>query len=217
MDGDGGKLRKALAEARLYVLLATDLCRRSVPETARLAIRGGAEMLQLRAKDKDMPDGEFLKLALELRELTGEFGTIFIINDRPDIAVKAGADGLHIGQEDISVEEARQLLGSDGLIGVSAHNVRQARQAQAHGADYLGIGPIFPTGTKAHARPVGTQLIEQVMGEINIPFFAIGGIDTGNIREVLDAGATRVAVCSAIVSQEDVLGATRALGRELIR
>lgn len=209
----GKRLRKAIREARLYVLLTSNLCKHSALDTARLTIHGGAEVLQLRGKD--MPEKELLRLARELRGLTRELGTLFIINDRPDIAVEVQADGLHIGQEDIPIEEARRLVGNDRLIGLSAHSIQEARRAQAHGADYLGIGPIFTTDTKAQADPVGTKLIEETVKEIDIPFFAIGGIDTRNIRQVLDAGATRVAVCSAIVSQEDVLAATRSFSHEL--
>ncbi|HHT9134954.1 MAG TPA: thiamine phosphate synthase [Candidatus Avalokitesvara rifleensis] len=208
-------LRKAIKEARLYVLLTINLCKLSALDTARLAIRGGADVLQLRGKD--VPEKELRRLALELRALTKELGAIFIINDRPNITLEAHADGLHIGQEDMPIEEARRLVGNDKLIGISAHSIQQARQAQANGADYLGIGPIFPTDTKARVNPVETQLIRQVVKEITIPFFAIGGINTNNVRQVLDAGATRIAVCSAIVSQEDVLDAARGLCRELSR
>ncbi len=214
-NGDRRDLRKVIKEARLYVLLTTNLCKRPVIDTARLAISGGAEVLQLRGRD--VPEKELHRLALELRELTKELGTVFIINDSPDIAKEVQADGLHIGQEDIPIEEARRLVGNDRLIGFSAHSLQEARHAQALGADYLGVGPIFRTDTKAQADPVGTQLIGLIVREIDIPFFAIGGINTDNIREVLDAGAKRVAVCSAIVSQEDVLAATRCFSDELGR
>src|SRR3990167_8805030 len=157
-------LRKAIKEARLYVLLTINLCKLSVLDTARLAICGGADVLQLRGKD--VPEKELRRLALELRALTKELGAIFIINDRPDITIEAQADGLHIGQEDMPIEEARRLVGNDKLIGISAHSIQQARQAQANGADYLGIGPIFPTNTKARVNPVGAQLIQQVVKEI---------------------------------------------------
>lgn len=208
-------LRKAIKEARLYVLLTTNLCKLSVPDTARLAVRGGADVLQLRGRD--VPEEELRRLALKLRALTKELGAILIINDRPDIAIEAKADGLHLGQEDMPIEEARRLVGNDKLIGISAHSIQQARQAQADGADYLGIGPIFPTDTKARVNPVGIQLIQQIVKEITIPFFAIGGINAYNVRQVLGAGATRIAVCSAIVSQEDVLAAAKDLRRELSR
>lgn len=212
---DVKNLRKAIKEARLYVLLTTNLCKRSVLDTARLAVYGGAEVLQLRGRH--VPEKELLKLALELRALTRELNTVFIINDRPDITIEVRADGLHIGQGDMPIGEARRLVGGDRLIGLSAHSLQEARQAQADGADYLGIGPVFPTSTKVQANPVGTRLIGQVVNEISIPFFAIGGINTNNIRQVLDAGAVRVAICSAIISQEDVLSAARGFCRELRR
>ncbi len=206
-------MRRAIKEARLYVLLTTNLCKHSVLETARLAIYGGAEVLQLRGRD--IPEKELLKLARELRGLTKEFHALFIVNDRADITIEVQADGLHIGQEDMPIEEARSIVGDDRLIGLSAHTLQEALRAQEQGADYLGIGPVFSTDTKRQAKPVGTQLIEEVAGEIKIPFFAIGGINIQNIRQVLEAGATRVAVCSAIISQEDVLPATIDLNHAL--
>ncbi|MCP4365461.1 MAG: thiamine phosphate synthase [Planctomycetes bacterium] len=209
IDKEGKDLRKRIDKARLYVLLTTDLCRQPVLDTARLAVRGGADVLQLRGKG--ISDEEFSRLALELRELTWRLDTTFIVNDRPDIATRAYADGLHIGQDDMPIEEARRLIGKGRLIGVSTHSVKQARQAQSQGADYLGVGPIFATDTKARAKPVGTTLIEQVTKEIDMPVFAIGGINRDNIGRVLDAGATRVAVCSAVISEEDVLAAARGL------
>lgn len=215
IDKGGKNLRKAINKARLYVLLTTDLCRQPVLDTARFAVDGGADVLQLRGKD--LSDEEFFRLALELRELTWSLNIIFIVNDRPDIATRAYADGLHIGQDDMPIEEARRMIGEGKLIGFSAHSVEQARQAQSRGADYLGVGPIFATNTKTQAKPVGTPLIEQVIKEIDIPVFAIGGINRDNIGRVLAAGATRVAVCSAVVSEEDVLAAAKGLSYELCK
>lgn len=203
----GRDLRKAICEARLYVLLSPELCRHSVYETARLVTEGGADVIQLRCKDE--PDEKFLELARELRGLTTENNVLFIINDRADIAAEIGADGVHVGQGDIPIKVARHVVGEERLIGVSAHNIQQALKAQEQGADYLGIGTIFPTETKPQAELVGVELIKLVAGEISIPFFAIGGINLRNIHQVLEAGATRVAVCSAVISQEDVLSATK--------
>ena len=213
IDKDGKNLRRYIDKARLYVLLTTDLCRQPVLDTARLAVHGGADVLQLRGKG--ISDEEFSRLALELRELTWKLNIIFIVNDRPDIAIRAYADGLHIGRDDMPIEEARRLMGKGRLIGLSTHSVKQARQAQSQGADYLGVGPVFATDTKARAKPVGTTLIEQVTKEIDIPVFAIGGINRDNIGRVLDAGATRVAVCSAVVSEVDVQAAAKGLSYEL--
>ncbi|MFN3467718.1 MAG: thiamine phosphate synthase, partial [Candidatus Brocadiales bacterium] len=190
--------RKALdrlKRARLYVILTSHLCKKSILETARLALEGGADILQLR--EKDMSDGDFLRLALRLKELTAKMGRLFIVNDSPHIALDSGADGVHLGQEDMSIGEARKLLGKDFIIGLSAHSLEQARQAHQEGADYLGIGPIFSTQTKPEGHPIGTEILHGVR-DLSIPCFAIGGITLTNLGEIIGAGVGRVAVCSAI-------------------
>ena len=200
---------KALArlkQARLYVILTSHLCKRPILETARLALEGGADMLQLR--EKDMPDEDFLRLSVELREITTKKGRLFIVNDRPHVALESGADGVHLGQGDMSIGEARKLLGKDFIIGLSTHSLEQAELAYKQGADYIGIGPIFSTQTKPKERPIGTEILHHVR-DIPIPCFAIGGISLTNLAEVTKAGASRIAVCSAVVGQEDVLDATR--------
>jgi thiamine-phosphate pyrophosphorylase len=209
---DKAKALSLLAEARLYVILTSHLSKRPVLETAQLALEGGADILQLR--EKDMPDGEFLRLALELRELTTRMGRLFIVNDRPYIALESGADGVHLGQGDMSISEARDLLGANFLIGLSAHSLEQARQAHLQGADYIGIGPIFPTQTKDAGQPIGTEVLRS-LNNFPIPYFAIGGINLTNLAEVTKAGAGRVAVCSAVISQEDVLNVARKFSCQL--
>ena len=221
LDSKDRALALSLVEgARLYVILTSHLCKRPVIETARLALRGGADILQLR--EKDMPDEDFLRLALELRELTARMGGLFIVNDRPHIALESGADGVHLGQEDMSIGEARGLLGRDFIIGLSCHSLEQARQAHQEGADYIGIGPIFPTQTKVASasgglpseQPIGAEILYHLRN-FPIPYFAIGGINLTNLAEVTRVGAGRVAVCSAVISQDDVLNATLQLSQSL--
>ncbi|MDI6760694.1 MAG: thiamine phosphate synthase [Candidatus Brocadiaceae bacterium] len=190
----------------MYVILTSRLCKRPVLETARLALEGGADMLQLR--EKEMPDRDFLGLALELRKLTAKMGRLFIVNDRPHIALESGADGLHLGQGDMPISVARKLLGKDFIIGLSTHSLEQAELAYKQGVDYIGIGPIFPTQTKEEGKPIGTEIL-RCLRDFPIPCFAIGGINPANLVEVTKAGAGRIAVCSAVIGREDVLDATR--------
>jgi len=161
------------------------------------ALRGGVDIVQLR--DYELVDLEFLKLAKVFRELTRRYGALFIVNNRPDMARLSEADGVHLGQEDLPVSEARKILGEGKIVGVSTHALGEARKALSDGADYLGAGPVFPTPTKA-GRPAVTLEYPRQMAALNspVPFFAIGGIDLGNLSQVLDAGARRVAVVRAI-------------------
>ena len=133
------------------------------------------------------------------------------MNDRPDIAVLAEADGVHIGQDELTVSEARRIVGPERLIGVSTHTIEQARQAVLDGADYLGVGPTFPSGTKSFESFAGLEFIRQVAAEITLPWFAIGGIDAKNLATVLDAGASRIAVSGAILTATDPCAAAAEL------
>ncbi|MFQ5653222.1 MAG: thiamine phosphate synthase [Planctomycetota bacterium] len=204
-----------LEEVRLYVLLTAALASRPLLETAAAALAGGAQMLQLR--EKEMPDGELLPLARQLRELTSRMGALLIINDRADIAALSGADGVHLGQEDLPVAEARRITGADAIIGVSTHDPAQARRAQEEGADYIGVGPIFPTRTKEHRRAVGIRYIGEAAEAAGIPGFAIGSVGRDTIDEILAAGARRVAICTAIIARKDVEGSARWFSERLQR
>jgi thiamine-phosphate pyrophosphorylase len=154
-------------------------------------------VLQLR--DKRLNDRELLARAQALRSLT-RGRCLLIINDRPDIAVLADADGVHVGQDELTVRDARKVVGPRGLVGVSTHTIEQARQTAAAGADYIGCGPTFPSTTKQFAEFPGVEFLRRVAGEIRIPAFAIGGITLANLDEVLAAGGTRVAVSGAITN-----------------
>jgi len=200
--------RQRLKNARLYVIVTTGLCKgRDPAEVTRSAIRGGAEIIQLR--EKEMDGGEFLALARQLREVCSEFGALFIVNDRADIAAACGADGVHLGRTDIPCAEARKLLGSGAIIGISTHAIEEARRAQADGADYIGVGTIFATQTKVPGRLAGLEYVRAVAAEIEVPGFPIGGMKAGVIPSVVEAGGERVAVCTAIISAGDVEAAAR--------
>jgi thiamine-phosphate pyrophosphorylase len=181
---------------------------RSMLEVMEAAIAGGADIVQLRAKDA--PKEEVLEKARGMRELTLAHGVPFIVNDYPEIAHAVRADGVHIGQEDLSVAEARALLGADAIIGVSTHSIEQARAAERSGADYIGVGPVYPTGTKPGRQAVTLEYVRQVAAEIRIPWVAIGGIDLQNVDDVLSAGASSICAVSAIVGSDNPEAAARA-------
>jgi thiamine-phosphate pyrophosphorylase len=190
-----------LASARLYVLVDGAA---SVDAFRRLAeglVAAEVDVIQLR--DKRLADRELLERARLLAELTRDSQTLFVMNDRPDLAVLAGADGVHVGQDELSVKDARRILGPRGLIGVSTHSLEQARAAVLDGANYIGVGPTFPSGTKQFAEFTGLELLRSVADEIRLPAFAIGGITLENVGEVLATGINRVAVSGAIVGAVD--------------
>ncbi len=148
--------------------------------------------------------GKFYEMAETLRLLVQKGGGTFIVNDRVDVAQAVGADGVHLGQEDLPLADARKILGSDKLIGISTHNLTQALEAEAGGAGYIGFGPIFPTTTKEHPHPVvGVAGLRAVRAKVRIPIVAIGGINAKNVREVVAAGADCCAVISAVLASPD--------------
>lgn len=175
------------------------------------AIDGGAGIVQLR--EKHLGQADFLAEAERFVALCREKGAVSIINDNVDIAAQVGADGVHIGQEDLEAGRARQMLGPDKVIGVSAHSVAEALAAQAAGADYLGVGAAFVTGTKTDAKPISRETIRAITAAVDIPVVAIGGISRDNILELRDCGLDGVAVVSALFAQVDV----KAAAEELLR
>ncbi len=192
----GAARRRALAECTLYALISARDCQLSLAETVRGAAAGGVGAFQFR--DKSLDDRSLLQQALELRQLTRETDSLLIINDRPDIALLSQADGVHVGQEELPIAEVRRLVGRDMLVGVSTHSLAQARQAVQEGADYLGVGPVFPSETKAFAEFVGVDLPRAVAAEIRIPWFAIGGIRPENGALLAEVGVSRIAVTRAV-------------------
>ena len=176
----------------------------------RLALEGGVRAVQLR--EKDLPVRELLALSQEMRTLTKEFGAKLFINDRVDVAVAVNGDGVHLGHQSMPVEAVRRVVGSNMLIGVSTHNLAEAKAAEAGGADFITFGPIFETPSKAKLGfPVGLGILKDLKNELNIPFYALGGIKSGNIKQVLGAGASGVAMISAIMAVEDIKKASSQL------
>jgi len=201
---------------RLYVLLTQSECRVPLAEAAEAVIRGGADVVKLR--EKELSDRALVALGKRLRRMTADAGVGFIVNDRPGVARLVEAEGVHLGQEDLPAAAARRVLAAGQLVGVSTHSVEQALQAAADGADYIGVGPVFPTRTKGCREGVGTAYVRAAAEAVSLPLIAIGGITVEKVGEVLSAGArgrTGIAVCSAILGAEDVEAATRAF-REAI-
>jgi thiamine-phosphate pyrophosphorylase len=190
-----------LADARLYVLVDGRSSSAEFRELVAQLIEGGVDVLQLR--DKTLPDRSLLERARILRTLTRGQRVLFIMNDRVDLALMADADGVHVGQDEVTVQDARRLLGSRALIGVSTHNLEQARQAVLDGANYLGCGPTFPSSTKPFERYPGLDLVAQISVDIRLPAFAIGGIDLQNVGAVCAAGLRRVAVSHSVIGAAD--------------
>ncbi len=203
-----------LAQARLYVLADLTLGTGAEFEQ-RIAqlLSSGVDILQLR--DKSRSDRELIAAARSMRRLTADTSKMFFVNDRPDIAQLVAADGVHVGQDEMTVAEVRSLVGPDMLIGVSTHNLDQAQQAVLAGADYLGIGPVFPSTTKDFPRLAEINFVEDVSRQIGLPAFAIGGIHQNNVQEVLATGATRIAVSGAVWAAEDPAHAARQLRQKM--
>lgn len=177
-------------------------------EIAKMVLAGCAGILQLRGKG--LSSRELLEQSREIRELTRKAGATFIVNDRADIALLSDADGVHLGQDDLPIVEARKILGREKLIGISTHNIDQAIKAKHEGADYIGFGPVFKTETKAGAEEAkGLQALLEIKKSANIAVMAIGGINLENLKKVMDTGADGAAVISAIVKTDDIEGATR--------
>ena len=198
-----------IRQARLHVLITEALCRRPWLDVAAAAIEGGADVLQLR--EKSLPDQELLARARQLCELAHARGAAVIINDRPDIARLAGADGVHVGQDDLDVADARRIVGSTLLVGRSTHDVAQVRRAIEENADYIAVGPMFESQTKARAAIAGLPLAREAMSTDDRPIVAIGGITTERLPELLRAGIRCVAVCQAVIASDDPARACREL------
>jgi thiamine-phosphate pyrophosphorylase len=192
----------------LYVILDRSVARgRNLPDLLAAVLAGGCRLVQLR--EKTMPLDELLALARRLARQCREAGARFIVNDRADLALACDADGLHVGQDDLPAREARALLRPGMILGVSTHDPEQARRATAEGADYVAVGSIFPTTTKAGFQLVGPDLIRRVRPEVSVPIVGIGGITPDNAAAVLEAGADAVAVISAVCSAADPEASTR--------
>ncbi|HEY4096059.1 MAG TPA: thiamine phosphate synthase [Baekduia sp.] len=199
--------RARLQAARLYLVSDAAPGGRPLADVLVPALRGGVDLFQLRMKGAS--DDEVLAAAEIAREACAAAGALFILNDRPDLVAATGADGAHVGQDDLPLARARELAGADRLIGQSTHSPAQV-DASA-GADYLGVGPIHATPTKPGRPAVGTELVAYAAAHATVPFFAIGGLDAATVGAALAAGATRVAIVRAIAEADDPQRAARAL------
>ncbi|MBI5761969.1 MAG: thiamine phosphate synthase [Planctomycetes bacterium] len=206
----GGPRRARLRTARLHVLVTASLCKRPWLDVCTAALAGGADVIQLR--EKELPDTELLARAKSLREITARANALLIINDRPDIARLADADGVHLGQTDLPVAAAREIVGANRLIGVSTHSLAEARAAIAAQPDYLGVGPMFASPTKPHVAVQGPKLLSEIAAITLLPLAAIGGINASNARDILAASPrAALAVSHAILSADDCECVVRAL------
>jgi thiamine-phosphate pyrophosphorylase len=196
---------------RLHVLTDTLLQSRfSHIELAEMAIAGGADAIQFRQKQGSTR--ELIQIATQMKRACADKGVAFIVNDRIDVAIAAQADGVHLGQDDFPIPLARKLVGKQCIIGGSAATLKEAQKCLADGADYVGFGPVFPTGSKDDAGPVsGTETLRQIVETIPLPIIAIGGIGLANTPAIMQAGAHGIAVISAICCQDDPRRATRGL------
>ena len=197
-------------QIRLYAV--TDrrwLQTETLEEQVEKALKGGITMLQLR--EKEMDDEAFLEEAVRIKKLCQAYSVPFIINDRVDIAIRSGADGVHVGQGDMSAAEVRKRLGKDKIVGVTAKTVEQALLAQEQGADYIGSGAVFGSGTKADARTLDHAVLQEICESVSIPVTAIGGLTAENAKKLSGRGMAGIAVVSAIFAQPDIKEAVRQL------
>lgn len=178
-------------------------------EQVQEALDGGATCIQLREKQLD--DKTFLQEAIEIQKLCKQYQVPFIVNDNVEIAKDMHADGIHVGQSDMEALDVRKELGKDVILGVSAQTVEQAKKAEAHGADYLGVGAVFPTGSKDDADDVSHETLKAICEAVSIPVIAIGGITQDNVKELAGSGIVGIAVISAIFAQKDITQATKDL------
>jgi len=207
-------MSKVKIDYSLY--LVTDrklLGERDLAQSIELAIQGGVSLVQLR--EKSISTKEFLSLAMRVKEITSKYEIPLIINDRLDIALAVDAEGLHVGQDDLPMLKARELLGPDKIIGVSARTLEEALLAEKQGADYLGVGAVFRTSTKSDAKEVSLEQLEYIKKSVSIPVVAIGGINSGNVQQVKVTGIDGISVVSAILVQDNIFMAAKQL-KEII-
>ena len=203
---------RSITNKSVYVLTSGCKSQDEFENRIRNLGKSGADFIQLR--DKDLDDSELLARAKAAVRICLDFDTLFIVNDRPDIALMSEADGVHVGQEEFPVNEIRKMFRYEMIVGVSTHSIEQARKAECDGADYIGVGPTFRSHTKCFDEFTGPALLEQVAAEISVPAFAIGGINLENIQQVADSGFTRVAVSNVVhraESAEEVIKKLKAV------
>jgi thiamine-phosphate pyrophosphorylase len=198
----------SLHECRLYGIIDLGYVERS--DAARIVeqmVEGGVDVIQLRGKNKSI--GELMELSAELHEWTAKSSTPLIVNDHPEIARRVPVEGVHVGQDDDTIRLVRQKAAREILVGKSTHSLEQARAAQGEGADYIGFGPIFATPTKPDYTPIGLEDVRRVHAEVKLPIFCIGGINIDNLQSVIDAGAKRVVMVSALLKAHNIVDYAR--------
>ena len=199
---------RTLHDCQLYGILDLSYVEDSnAVRVAEAMIKGGVDLIQLRGKERSID--ELVDLAEELHELTSCSSTPLIVNDHAEIALRVPVEGVHVGQDDDSIEVARRRAGRAIVVGKSTHSVEQAHAAQREGADYIGFGPIFATPTKPDYEPIGLKDIKQAHLEVNLPIFCIGGIKIDNLEHVIAAGARRVAIVSGLLKAQDIAASAR--------
>jgi thiamine-phosphate pyrophosphorylase len=203
-----------IEDARLYFVCGARPGGRPLADVLAPALAGGVDVFQLREKDP-ADDDAVLAHAEVARELCDEAGALFVLNDRPDLVQAAGADGVHVGQDDMPVAHARELVGAGRVVGLSTHSEAQADGAAAEGVDYFAVGPVHATPTKEGRPAIGLDAVRHAAATARAPWFAIGGLDADTVPAVLDAGATRIVVVRAIAEAEDPGAAARRL-RDLV-
>lgn len=209
-------MHSRLAAARLYSILDLGYVSRDrVDSVTRVLVEGGVDLIQLRAKDYSV--AQLLPIAQSIRQLIPAEGPLFIVNDHPELALQSGADGLHLGQGDLPLAEARELTRSipQLILGKSTHSLEQAVAGEREGADYIGVGPIFATPTKPDYTPVGPDLIGEVSRSVQVPQFCIGGINEENLSALLAAGARRVVIVSALLQSPNIVDYCTRVKRQL--
>jgi thiamine-phosphate pyrophosphorylase len=209
----GAQRRERLAAARLYVVVDSTPRRHELPDLLRAAAAGGVDIVQLR--DKRLADDELVSVAHAMRALCEVLDLLLIVNDRPFVATEAGADGVHVGQDDVPPAEVRELIGEDMLVGLSTHAPAEIDAVDPALVDYIGVGPVHETPTKQGRPAVGTGLVRYAADHSPVPFFAIGGLNAANVAEVIESGASRVCVLRAIADAEEPERTAREL-RELL-
>jgi thiamine-phosphate pyrophosphorylase len=207
----------SLSESLLYLLTPPDIIDPDVLiPMVILAVRAGADIIQFR--NKSATTRELIEVGSRLCDTVHAEGSLFLVNDRVDVAIATGADGVHLGQDDLPPAWARRLLGQkkSKIIGLSTHSVEQALQAESEGVDYIGFGPIYSTPAKSGWLAIGTESFTVLNEKIRIPYFAIGGIDLFNIGQVVNAGASRIALCNGVFGQEDIVHAAALIKKQLL-
>jgi thiamine-phosphate pyrophosphorylase len=200
---------------RLYLITDRHIAKKPLPQAVRQALEGGVRAVQLR--EKDLPLRELLSLAQEMRGITTEYGAKLFINDRVDVAAAVGADGVHLGGQSIPVSAVRKIVDDRMLIGASTHSWEEAWQAETEGADFLTFGPVFSTPSKAaFGAPVGIENLIEAINKVHIPIFGLGGVQSGNLYEILQTGAHGIALISGILAADDIRQAAEQM-HDLIR